>query len=86
MRTLLNTLLGLSLATGMAAVIGFFRRQAALGVACGGALVGSLALGYYAATHSDGPSLRPLWGWSAGLLIGAAPGAVALLRSTRRRP
>jgi len=63
------------------------RRRFALDAALGGALVASLALGYLAATRSDPPSLLPLWGWLAGLFLGAVPGLAAwLLVRARSRP
>lgn len=85
MRTLLMVLIGASAGVGICAVACFLRRRAALGTACAGAIIGSLALGCYAATTSDPPSWLPLWGWLAGLFLGAVPGLV-LQYATKKFP
>jgi len=74
MRILFFILIGASAALGVWSAVCFIRRRVMLGVGLSGALVGSLALGYFAATQSDPPSLLPLWGWMAGLCLGAIPG------------
>lgn len=86
MRTLFWVLIGVSGALGVCSAVCLLRRRVALGVGFSGAMVGSLALGYYAATQSDPPSLLPLWGWLAGLVLGAAPGLGALLYRKRKEP
>lgn len=72
-------LVTISATFGICSVVLLALRRISLGAAFGGAFLGSLTLGYVAAAHSDPPSLLPLWGWCAGMFLGAAPGLAAWL-------